>query len=92
MQHLASFVGGRWVEGKGGGHTLVNPASEEALATASSEGIDLAGALAFARDTGGPTLRALSFAERGAILKGMAGALQGSRPLVQGLAKAGTPG
>jgi len=70
MQHLASFVGGRWVAGKGGGQPLVNPATEEPLATASSEGIDLAGALAFARDTGGPALRAL----------------------VQGLAKAGTPG
>ena len=79
MQHLASFVGGRWVEGKGGGQPLVNPATEESLATASSEGIDLAGALAFARDTGGPALRALSFAERGAILKGMADALQGAR-------------
>jgi putative SOS response-associated peptidase YedK len=35
--------------------------------------------LAFARDAGGPALRALSFAERGAILKGMADALQGAR-------------
>ena len=79
MQHLASYVGGQWVKGSPGGQTLVNPATEEPLASASSEGIDLAAALAHARTKGGPALRALSFAERGAILKGMADALQAAR-------------
>ena len=79
MQHLASYVGGRWVEGGAGGQTLVNPATEEPLAVASSQGVDLAAALEYARTTGGPALRALSFAERGALLKGMADALQGAR-------------
>ena len=58
MQHLASFVGGQWVEGKNEGQALFNPATEEPLARASSDGIDLAAALAYARDTGGPALRA----------------------------------
>ena len=79
MQHLASYVGGQWVTGKSKGQTLFNPATEAPLAFASSEGIDLAAALAYARNTGGPALRALSFAERGALLKGMADALQGAR-------------
>jgi len=79
MQHLASFVGGRWLEGHGAGTQLHNPATEEPLALASSEGLDLAAALDYARNTGGPALRSLSFAERGAILKGMADALQGAR-------------
>jgi 3,4-dehydroadipyl-CoA semialdehyde dehydrogenase len=79
MQHLASFVGGQWVEGGKEGQTLFNPATEEPLARASTDGIDLAAALAYARDTGGRALRALSFAERGAILKAMADALQGTR-------------
>lgn len=79
MQALESFVSGRWVRGTGAGQTLVNPATGEPLATASSEGIDLAAALAFARDTGGPALRALTFAERGALLQGMADALQDAR-------------
>ena len=79
MQHLASFVGGRWLEGHGAGQQLLNPATEEPLALASSEGLDLAAALDYARNTGGPALRSLSFAERGAILKGMADALQGAR-------------
>jgi oxepin-CoA hydrolase/3-oxo-5,6-dehydrosuberyl-CoA semialdehyde dehydrogenase len=79
MQVLRSFVSGRWIEGSGAAQTLLNPATEEALATASSEGVDLAAALDHARDAGGPVLRALSFAERGKILQGIADALQDAR-------------
>ena len=79
MQVLGSFVSGRWTEGSGAAQTLLNPATEAPLATASSEGIDLAAALDFARRSGGPALRALSFAERGALLQGMADALQDAR-------------
>ena len=61
MQQLASFVGGRWVEGRPGGQALVNPATEEPLATASTEGIDLAAALEYARATGGRALRAATW-------------------------------
>ena len=68
MQELKSYIAGRWVKGVGAAHTLLNPATETPLATASSEGVDLAAALDFARTTGGPALRALSFAERGALL------------------------
>jgi len=79
MQHLASFLGGRWLEGQGAGQQLFNPATEEPVALAASEGLDLAAALDYGRNTGGPALRALSFAERGVLLKGMADALQGAR-------------
>jgi 3,4-dehydroadipyl-CoA semialdehyde dehydrogenase len=79
METLRSFVGGRWAAGSGSPQTLLNPATEEPLAQASSEGIDLAAALAYARTTGGPALRALSFAERGALLKGIADAIQAER-------------
>jgi oxepin-CoA hydrolase/3-oxo-5,6-dehydrosuberyl-CoA semialdehyde dehydrogenase len=76
---LKSFVSGRWVAGQGARQTLLNPATEEPLATAASEGIDLAAALDHARGKGGEALRALSFAERGALLKGMAEAMQSQR-------------
>jgi oxepin-CoA hydrolase/3-oxo-5,6-dehydrosuberyl-CoA semialdehyde dehydrogenase len=79
MQALASFVCGCWTPGNGAAQTLVNPATEAPLATASSEGVDIAAALDYARNTGGPALRALSFAERGALLQGMADALQDAR-------------
>src|SRR6185503_278614 len=75
---LRSHLGGRWVEG-GSPQTLVNPATEEPLAQAGSAGLDLAAALEFARGTGGPALRALTFAQRARLLQAMAGALQSHR-------------
>lgn len=71
MITLKSFVQGQWVEGRGDFATLVNPATEAPLARTSTTGIDFAAVLAAARTEGGPALRALTFAERGALLKRM---------------------
>ncbi len=79
METLASYVSGKWVQGTGAGQTLVNPATEAPLAQVSSEGVDLAAALDYARGVGGPALRALSFAERGALLGQMAELFQANR-------------
>ena len=79
MLDLRSYVGGRWVAGAGTPQTLVNPTTEEPLARASSEGVDLKAALDYARSTGGPALRAMTFAERGAALKAIADAIQSER-------------
>ncbi len=68
---LSSYVSGAWKKGDGAGQVLVNPATEEPLAETSTRGIDLAAALDFARDKGGPALRALTFAERGELLRAM---------------------
>jgi len=79
MQELRSYVGGRWLAGTGSPQTLLNPATEAPLALASSEGIDFAAALEYSRRTGGSALRALSFAERGTLLKAMADAILAER-------------
>jgi oxepin-CoA hydrolase/3-oxo-5,6-dehydrosuberyl-CoA semialdehyde dehydrogenase len=79
MITLKSYVGGRWTLGTGPAETLRNPATEEALASVAAEGIDRAAAVAFARARGGPALRAMTFAQRGAILKAMADVLSGHR-------------
>jgi oxepin-CoA hydrolase/3-oxo-5,6-dehydrosuberyl-CoA semialdehyde dehydrogenase len=78
MITLKSFLQGRWMEG-GAPQVLLNPATEEPLAQAGSEGLDLAAALEFARGTGGPALRGLTFAERGQLLAAIAAALQAHR-------------
>ena len=88
MKTLCSYLGDRWVEGSGAAQTLVNPATEEPLAQVSSEGLELAAALDHARRKGGPALRALSFAERGALLKEMAKAIQAHRDELLDLAVA----
>jgi 3,4-dehydroadipyl-CoA semialdehyde dehydrogenase len=79
MRALSSYVGGRWVEASGELETLVNPATEEPLARAGAAGVDRRAALDFARRTGGPALRALTFAERGALLQAMCDALTANR-------------
>ena len=72
MQLMKSYLAGSWHAGNGDGATLYNPSTEEPIAKASSEGLDLAGALAFAREKGRAALAALSFSERGKLLAEMA--------------------
>ncbi|MDI1479020.1 3,4-dehydroadipyl-CoA semialdehyde dehydrogenase [Polyangium sp. y55x31] len=79
MERLASYVSGAWVHGSGKASVLVNPTTEEPIAEASTEGIDFAGALAHARDVGGPALRALSFAQRGELLLALSRAIHANR-------------
>src|SRR3990172_5410320 len=86
MLTLRSHLGGEWVAGRGPLQVLVNPATEEPLAQAGSDGLDLAAALDFARRQGGPGLRALSFAERGELLRAMCDAIQAHRDQLLDLA------
>ena len=79
MEQIRSFLGGEWVTGEGRATTLVNPSTEAPLATTVTEGLDLAGALAFAREQGGPALRAMTFAERGAMLRALSEAVVAAR-------------
>jgi oxepin-CoA hydrolase/3-oxo-5,6-dehydrosuberyl-CoA semialdehyde dehydrogenase len=86
MLELRSYVGGRWVAGTGAAQALLNPTTEEPLARASSEGVDLKSALHHARSVGGPALRAMTFAERGAALKSISDAIQSERDALLELA------
>jgi 3,4-dehydroadipyl-CoA semialdehyde dehydrogenase len=76
---LTSYVSGRWVAGNGTATPLVNPTTEETIATASSGGLDLRAALTYARDTGGTALREMTFAQRGKLLSEMAKAIHAQR-------------
>ena len=79
METLQSYVSGAWVAGTGKMSTLVNPTTEEPVAQTSTEGIDLGAAVAFARSEGGPALRALTFAQRGELLRAMSRTLHANR-------------
>jgi 3,4-dehydroadipyl-CoA semialdehyde dehydrogenase len=87
---LESYLEGKWVGGAGAadgkGATLVNPATEEPIARCSTEGIDFGAALRFARDRGGASLRAMSFAARGEMIRAMSRALHAHRDELIGLA------
>jgi 3,4-dehydroadipyl-CoA semialdehyde dehydrogenase len=79
MQKLPSYVNGTWVTGTGPAQTLYHPVTEEPIAETSTEGVDFAAALDYARRKGGPALRALTFAERGKLLQRMAKAIHEAR-------------
>ncbi|MGH9744745.1 MAG: 3,4-dehydroadipyl-CoA semialdehyde dehydrogenase [Candidatus Acidiferrales bacterium] len=65
---LDNYVAGEWRTGDGNGHELINPSNGELVARCGTEGVDFGSALAFARNAGGPGLRALTFAGRAALL------------------------
>ncbi|HWP35672.1 MAG TPA: 3,4-dehydroadipyl-CoA semialdehyde dehydrogenase [Thermodesulfobacteriota bacterium] len=79
MITLRSYLCGSWCQGTGEAATLVNPATEEPLAEASTRGLDLVGALAYARQVGGPELRALTFAQRADLLERMSRTIREAR-------------
>jgi oxepin-CoA hydrolase/3-oxo-5,6-dehydrosuberyl-CoA semialdehyde dehydrogenase len=79
MKALSSYVRGSWHAGTGKTQVLCNPATEEPLAETSTEGIDFGAALAFAREEGGRALRAMTFAERGELLRAMSRVIHGAR-------------
>ncbi len=88
MQLLASYLSGSWSTGTGSKATLVNPATEAALAEVHTGGHDLAAAFAHARSVGGRELGQLTFAQRGALLASLAKAIHGAREELLALAVA----
>ncbi len=69
---LQSFVAGRWQSTGGTGVALRDATTGEVIANASVDGPDSRAMLAWAREVGGPGLRALNFHERAARIKALA--------------------
>lgn len=92
VELLENYVAGKWVAGNGNGTTLVDPVTGEPLVRVANDGIDLAGAFAFARKQGAASLRALTYRERAALLSDIVKVLQGKRDdyFAIALANAGT--
>src|SRR5712692_850675 len=88
---LRSYLAGEWRVGSGKGTELVNPSTEEVLARTSTEGLDLGGAVKFARERGGRSLRAMTFGQRAEVLKKLAKTLADAREelITLGLINAG---
>ena len=79
MQKLESYVLDRWHVGSGKPAILHDPTSEEALASCDASGIDMAAVVRHGREVGGPALRALTFAQRGKLLKALSAAIHEKR-------------
>jgi len=69
---LQNYAQGQWVDGEGDGKALYNAITGAQIASASSKGLDFNAMMHYARTTGGPTLRKMTFHERGRMLKALA--------------------
>ncbi|XVJ67517.1 MAG: phenylacetic acid degradation bifunctional protein PaaZ [Lacibacter sp.] len=72
MNKLENYITGHWITGDGDGQLLYNAVTGEAIASASTKGLDFASILTYARTTGNPALRKMTFHERGNMLKALA--------------------
>ena len=69
---LKNYVQGQWIEGEGDGQALYHAVTGEQIASASTKGLDFSEILNYARKTGNPALRKMTFHERGRMLKALA--------------------
>ncbi len=69
---LENYLTGRWITGDGEGQILYDAVTGEAMAAASTKGLDFAAALQYGRAVGNHNLRKLTFHERGRMLKALA--------------------
>ncbi len=76
---IESYLCGGWQKGSGNETQLVNPVTNEVIATACGDGLDVKAALAFAREKGGPALRALGYGKRAQLLREIADVLVANR-------------
>ncbi len=72
VKPLENFALGRWRAGEGEGQVLFNAITGDIVGSASTKGLDFAAMCEYARATGGPKLRKLTFHERGRMLKALA--------------------
>ncbi len=72
MQKMGNYILGEWVNGEGEGATLQNAVTGETIAFASTKGLDFKAILDYARKTGSPVLRKMTFQQRGLMLRALA--------------------
>src|ERR1700722_18774945 len=72
MPKLGNYITGRWIEGDGEGQPLHNAYTGDLIGHASTNGLDFAAILDYARSTGNPALRRMTFPERGRMLRALA--------------------
>ena len=72
MQQFQNYVLGNWENGTGVETTIYHAITGKEIGSVSSDGIDFSEVLNYGRNIGGPTLRKMTFQERGRMLKALA--------------------
>ncbi len=79
MRILESYVCGTWKAGEGALADLHDPTTGAVVAQCGTGGVDMGAVLAHARNVGGPLLREMTFAQRGALLGAASKAIHARR-------------
>lgn len=87
MIRLESYVEDAWKSGGGEGRPFVDPTRGERLGIVDCSGVDIGAAVDHVRKVGGGALRAMTFAERGALLGAIADVLSANRAAYQEIAR-----
>ncbi|MBS1665171.1 MAG: 3,4-dehydroadipyl-CoA semialdehyde dehydrogenase, partial [Bacteroidetes bacterium] len=72
MPKLENYITGSWIAGDGEGQPLYNAFNGSVITYASTQGLNFGAVLDYARRTGNPALRKMTFPERGRMLRALA--------------------
>lgn len=85
---VKSLVAGQWIAPDDSARPIANAVTGEVMARAGNDALDTHAMLEFARETGGPALRAMTFHDRARMLKALAQHLSGHKELLYELSYA----
>ena len=72
LPKIQHYIAGQWIEGTGDGEILHHAITGEPYAAHTIQGLDFADAYKHAREVGNPSLRKMTFQQRGLMLKALA--------------------
>ncbi|MFG6566912.1 phenylacetic acid degradation bifunctional protein PaaZ [Sulfitobacter sp. 1A13679] len=72
MRDIHSYAAGEWLAPGAGARNIASAITGEVIAQAGNDALDAAAMLGFAREHGGPALRAMTFHDRARMLKALA--------------------
>src|ERR1700730_10075058 len=76
---LENYVTGSWITSDGEGQQLFDAVNGEPVANATTKGLDFDSILEYGRKVGNPSLRKMTFHERGRMLRALATHLMGKK-------------
>ncbi|WP_107495801.1 phenylacetic acid degradation bifunctional protein PaaZ [Thalassobius sp. I31.1] len=72
IQQINSFAAGEWIAPGAGARNIASAVTGDIIASAGNNALDVQGMLDYARNVGGPALRALTFHDRAKMIKALA--------------------
>ena len=72
IQQINSFAAGEWIAPGAGARNIASAVTGDVIASAGNNALDVQGMLDYARNVGGPDLRALTFHDRAKMIKALA--------------------